>query len=60
MKNYELLGVLSSLISTFLTGVRILFRFGTCRIRDLGENRKLYISCATPGLSHSVRTVPKI
>ena len=61
MKNYELLdGVLSSLIWTFLTGVRILFRFGTCPIRDLRENRKLYISCATPGLSHSAWTAPKI
>jgi hypothetical protein len=61
MKNYELLdGVLCSLIWTFLTGVRILFRFGTCPILYLWENRKLYISCATPGLSHSARTAPKI
>jgi hypothetical protein len=31
MRNYELLdGVLSSLIWTFLTGVLILFRFGSC------------------------------
>ena len=62
MRNYELLdGVLSSLIWTFLTGVLILFQFGSCsEFRDLWENRKLYLSCATPDLSHSARTAPKI
>jgi hypothetical protein len=53
MRHRVLDGVLSSLIWTFLPGVRILFRFGSypVPIRDLWENRKLYASCATPGLS---------